>query len=66
MALMGIIILSLSFVPVPMKYFTIREKEEDKPKPAIVLKYNNKFLWWFAWILIIFGNLFQIYVAIIN
>jgi hypothetical protein len=66
MNLLGIIILSISFIPAPMKYFTIREKESDKPKPALVLRYNNRFLWWFAWILIIFGNVLQIYVNTID
>ena len=66
MNLIGVIILSLSFIPAPMKYFTIKEKEEDKPKPALVLRYNNKFLWWLSWILIIFGYILQIYANMIT
>ena len=66
MNLIGVIILALSFIPVPMKYFTIREKEDDKPKPTLVLKYHNRFLWWSAWILIIAGYILQIYVSIIS
>lgn len=66
MNLAGIIILSLSFIPIPMKYFTIRESEKDKPKPALVLRYNNRYLWWSAWILIILGSALQIYVSAIS
>ena len=66
MNFIGIVILALFFIPAPMKYFTIREKEEDEPRPALVLRYNNKPLWWSVWILIILGNALQIYVGVIG